>query len=218
MHEPKHHESKADKQLERMINFSDGIFAISITLMVIEIKVPSLIYATDQALWHNLREMGLKILGFLISYAIVGHYAIVHHRIFGYVKKCTTKLLWINLGFLLSVVLLPFSSGLLGEFSSEMHMQLPYGIYVFNICFTAVMNYVLWNYVSHPNNEMLTHTISPSRIRLGVYRTFILPSVFVISLGLSFVFPVVARFIPVLIPLITRYGMRQLEHRANKEG
>src|SRR4249919_2182398 len=111
MQDPKHDASRQIFQLERLSFFSDGVFAISMTLLIIEIKVPEIKHPealTDQVLWHYLSEMSLRFFGFLISFGIVGHYWSVHHRIFGYVIKSTTSLIWINLGFLLTVVFLPF--------------------------------------------------------------------------------------------------------------
>ena len=215
MNEPKHLKSKEHSQLDRVIFFSDGVFAIAITLMIIEIKVPLLNEFTDHALMEHLSEMLLKFLGFLISFAIVGYYLVVHHKIFGYVQKCSNTLIWVNLGFLLSVVVLPFSSGLLGEFSEHLNMKLPYGIYTLNICFTGFMNCYLWYVVSNPKTNLLTHTISKERIKLGMYRSLIVPIIFLIAFLISFPFPLLSRFIPFAIPFILNYGMTKLEQNAN---
>ena len=215
MAEAKHHGSKQKSQLDRLLNFSDGVFAIAITLLIIEIQVPDILTFTDAELWKHLSQMLLKILGFLISFAVIGYYHVVHHRIFGYARRVNAKLLWINLAFLLTVVFLPFSSGLLGHYGSELQMKLPYGIYVFNIILTALMNAYVWKTVSSPKEGLLTHNISAARIRLGMYRTAVLPAVFLISFLASFVFPFWARFIPLLIPFILRYGMKGLERKAD---
>jgi len=215
MEAAKHHESREEFQLERFSFFSDGVFAISITLLVIEIKVPALAENSDKALLEYLSETSFKFLGFLISFGIIGHYWSVHHRIFGYVKKYTSSLFWINLAYLLSVVLLPFSSGLLGEYSSHPEMNVPYLIYVLNMLFVGLMNWWLWVYVSKPSRNMLTHFISPARIRLGVVRSLIVPVIFLVSLVFSFKWPLASRFIPILIPVIIHFGMKSLERRAN---
>ena len=118
MKEPKHDQERQYFQLERFIFFSDGVFAICITLLIMEIKVPELAIPSDALLWKSLSQMALRFLGFLISFGIVGHYWSVHHRIFGYVVRYTTTLLWLNLGYLFTVVLLPFSSAFLGEYAA----------------------------------------------------------------------------------------------------
>src|SRR5678815_3210633 len=161
MHQARHDISRTEFQMERFILFSDGVFAICITLLVIEIKVPNpeqLDSLSDPGLWQYLSHHALNFLGFLISFGIIGHYWTVHHRIFGYGKGYTSGLIWLNLGFLFSVVLLPFSSGLLAEYGSDTHMYLPYGIYAANICLTGFMNCWLWLYVSNPKRNLLTHT------------------------------------------------------------
>ncbi|MFN5021296.1 MAG: TMEM175 family protein [bacterium] len=214
MGEARHDKSKMHYQLDRISFFSDGVFAIAITLLVIEFKVPVIQHATDGLLWSSLAHMGWKLLGFVISFFIVGYYWSVHHRIFGYVNDYTSRLIWLNLLFLFSVVLLPFSSGLLGEYSSELDLHIPYGIYVLNIVLTAIMNVVLWLYISNPSKKLLTHEISPERIRLGLYFTFVVPSMFLLSFLMSLKFPIVGRLIPAFIPLILKYGLNGLAKRA----
>jgi uncharacterized membrane protein len=214
MQEPMHKESRSDFQFGRLSSFSDGVFAIAITLLIIEIKVPVLRGATDEALIESLSEMSLKFLGFLISFAIVGHYWSVHHRIFGYIERYNTTFVWINLAFLCSVVLLPFSSGMMGEYSSELHLYVPYAVYVLNICLTGIINLWLWLYISNPKKRFLTHIISKARIRLGVYRSLVIPIVFIISLLVSFTNPVISRFIPLIIPVILHWGLKGIEKLA----
>jgi uncharacterized membrane protein len=215
VNEAKHLGSKQKSQLDRLLNFSDGVFAIAITLLIIEIAVPTISKFTDEELWKHLSAMLLKFLGFLISFAVVGYYQVVHHRIFGYVQRSNAKLLWVNLAFLLTVVFLPFSSGLLSQYGSELQMKIPYGVYVLNMVMTALMNAYLWKTVSSPKQNLLTHNISKARIRLGMYRTAVMPVVFLVSFLVSFIFPFWARFIPLLIPFILGYGMKGLERTAD---
>lgn len=215
MKEAKHDSTKEEFQLERLIFFTDAVFAIAITLLVIEIKVPVLTVFTDHALLESLSETVLKFFGFLISFGIIGHYWSVHHRIFGYVKKYTSSLFWLNLAFLFSIVTLPFSSGLVGEYSSHMQMNLPYVVYTTNMCITGILNCWLWVYVSNPQREMLTRKIPSSRIRLGVYRSLIIPIVFLLSMFLSFKFPIIGKISLLLIPIVLHWGMKGLENKAD---
>ena len=87
MHHPRHDVSRTMFQLERFLFFSDGIFAICITLLIIEIKVPdhSLNIHTDAGLWAYLSENSLDFLSFLISFGVIGHHTTwssCHHMIF----------------------------------------------------------------------------------------------------------------------------------------
>jgi uncharacterized membrane protein len=217
MREPKHDKERQDFQLERFTFFTDGVCAICITLLIIEIRVPEFEAPTDGLLWQSLSHMSLRFLGFVISFGIVGHYWSVHHRIFGYVVKYTTSLLWINLAFLFTVVLLPFSSGFVGQYSSYTELKIPYAVYTFNMCLTGFMNCWLWLYVSNPKRKMLSRVISPARIRLGLYRSLVIPVIFIISFFISLFLPVVSRFILILIPVILHWGMKGLEKKAEKD-
>jgi uncharacterized membrane protein len=218
MHQARHDISRQEFQMERFIMFSDGVFAICITLLVIEIKVPDkneYHIFNDIGLWKYLAHRALIFLGFFISFGVIGHYWTVHHRIFGYGKAYTSGLLWLNLGFLFSVVLLPFSSGILAEYGADPNMYLPYGIYVGNMCLTGFMNCWLWLYVSNPKRNLLTHKISAARIRLGLYRSLIVPSVFLISFLLSYLYPLFSRFLPISIPIVLHWGMKGIERLAD---
>ncbi len=217
MREPKHDKERQDFQLERFTFFTDGVCAICITLLIIEIRVPDIAVPTDTLLWKSLSHMSLRFLGFVISFGIVGHYWSVHHRIFGYVVKYTTKLLWLNLAFLFTVVLLPFSSGFLGEYSSYQNLKLPYAVYTFNMVLTGFMNCWLWLYVSNPKRKMLSRVISPARIRLGLYRSLVIPVIFVISFLISLFLPVFSKLLLLLIPVILHWGMKSLEKRAETD-
>lgn len=215
MKEAKHIESKENFQIERLTFFTNGVFAIAITLLIIEIKIPVIPEFNDHSLWENLSETLLKFLGFTISFIIIGHFWSVHHRIFGYIKKHTSMLYWLNLAFLFTIVTIPFTSGLVGEYSEHTNMLLPYIIYAMNMCLTGLMNCLLWYYVSNPQRDLLTHRIADSRIKLGIYRSLVIPLVFLISMVVSFFFPVLSRIMLLLIPILLHWGLRNLEKRAS---
>ena len=110
-------ELKKEFQLERMILFSDAVFAIAITLLVIELKVPEINRAelTEGKLLNALAHLIPKFIGFIISFMFIGIYWVVHHRLFGFVINYTPKLLRLNLLFLFAVALMPFSTAFYSE-------------------------------------------------------------------------------------------------------
>src|SRR6478735_8758195 len=145
-------ELKKEFQLERMILFSDAVFAIAITLLALEIKVPPIDRhtATDAQLLESLGELVPKFVGFLISFFLIGLYWSIHHRMFGYVIDYTNRLLWLNLLFLLAVVLMPFSTAFYSEFVLRL-LQTPVIVYTFNIAFLGFSSFFLWRYISNPS-------------------------------------------------------------------
>src|SRR4051794_16269100 len=102
---PFHNELKKEFQLERMILFSDAVFAIAITLLALEIKVPEIDkhIVSDALLADKLNELIPKFIGFFVSFFVIGIYWVAHHRMFGFVVNYNQRLLWLNLFFLLAV-------------------------------------------------------------------------------------------------------------------
>jgi uncharacterized membrane protein len=197
-----HSEHKKEFQLERLILFSDAVFAIAITLLAIELKVPELPEGkiTEELLIDGLARELPKLTGFLVSFFIIGLYWTVHHRMFGFVVNYTPRLLWLNLIFLLSVVLMPFSTAF---YSAYIYMLLktPAILYTCNICFLGIMNYVLWWYISKPRLGLI-EGMDREMIRYFSFRALLVPIMFVVMLAVYLVAPLLAVYIPMLIPLV----------------
>jgi len=201
-------DSRDNFQLERLILFSDAVFAIALTLLVIEIKVPALHgeEATDPGLLSALGHLVPKFLGFFLSFFVIGLYWTRHHGLFRFVARATPRLLWINLLFLLSVVLMPFSTGIFGEYStpSTLHLKMPLIVYVLNIAFIGAMNFWMWNYIGAPSNGVATDEIDPMMVRQAKTRAILVPCVFLLAIPVAFLNPIAARYVPILIPLVMR--------------
>ena len=102
---------------ERMLFFSDAVFAIAITLLVIEIKVPVLPHgATDRELGFALAGLIPRFVGFIISFFLVGQTWVEHHRIGRQLQRYERGLLWSNLWMLFFVAAMPFATALLSEY------------------------------------------------------------------------------------------------------
>lgn len=102
---------------ERILFFSDAVFAISITLLILEIKVPSIQQEFSEfQLGYALLQMTPKIVGFLISFFLIGQTWIEHHRICSFMGEYNSGMLWRNLWLLLFVAFLPFATALMSEY------------------------------------------------------------------------------------------------------
>jgi uncharacterized membrane protein len=217
MESPLHHELKKEFQLERLILFSDAVFAIAITLLVLEIRVPEIDrhVATDALLLHSLNELIPKFVGFLISFFIIGLYWTIHHYIFGFVVNYTLRLKWINLLFLLAVVLMPFSTAFYSEYVVRL-LKLPVIVYVINIVFLGAMNFVLWKYVTAPRRK-LTEGITRREVKYFSFRAITVPCAFVL-MGLIYLFvqPEYALVVAALVPIIIRISRKFLFRKTAK--
>ncbi|MEO6454761.1 MAG: TMEM175 family protein [Ginsengibacter sp.] len=202
-----HHPSKKEFQVERLIFFSDAVFAIAITLLIIEIKVPEIesAHPSEQDFMHSLLSLLPKFFGFVFSFFIIGLYWFIHHKMFGYVINYTGKLIWLNLVFLFSIVLMPFSTAVYSEYSTPKHIELigPYSVYVFNICLTGVLNYFMWRYIGNPKNGVTENFPTGDFLKKAKIRSLLLPAVFLFSLIIAFLInPYIGRNILFFIPII----------------
>ncbi|MEA2009975.1 MAG: TMEM175 family protein [Actinomycetota bacterium] len=102
---------------DRLLAFTDGVFAIIITILVLELKVPDL--TSGQSLREALVEIRPTFVSFIISFLLVGMYWVGHRSSFTQVRYIDRNTIWLNLLFLLPVAIVPFAAGLLGEYQSE---------------------------------------------------------------------------------------------------
>lgn len=140
-------------QLDRIALFSDAVFAIAITLLVIEIKVPAL--PNDKTSFphefsHALNEMIPEFVGFFISFVVIGNYWRAHHTIFGFVTDYNRNLIMINTLFLLTIVCMPFTTAIMSKY---IFLE-PYVLYCVNVISSGLMQLWLWHYITNPKNKL----------------------------------------------------------------
>jgi uncharacterized membrane protein len=204
---PMHHPNKKEFQVERLIFFSDAVFAIAITLLVIEMRVPVLKEGevTEAGFKQALIHLLPGFLGFFFSFFIIGLYWYIHHRMFGYVINYTPGLIWLNLLFLFSVALIPFSTAVYSEYSTpdRVHLHTPYLIYVANMTLTGTLNFMLWNYIGNPSNNVSECLPGGDFLKKARIRSLAIPVMFVLSyVAVRYWNPGYGRFVLCLIPLV----------------
>ncbi|HVH88264.1 MAG TPA: TMEM175 family protein [Terriglobales bacterium] len=154
----------------RLEAFSDGVFAIVITLLILDIHVPAQSSLTIQAL----RPLLPHIASFVLSFIIVGVYWVAHHHMLHFVRQVDRKLLWLNLLLLLCVVFIPFPASLLGTgFANPLVVQLYGG----TLIATNLAGLFFWLYatshralvVSHLNRDFVRWVIKIHSSPMVVY-------------------------------------------------
>lgn len=139
-------ESRKQFQLERMILFSDAVFAIAITLLIIEIKIPHFEHQpTQHELIEGLLEKLPDFIGFIISFVVIGQFWSNHHKLFGYITDFTPGLSWLNLLLLFWVVLMPFSSYLNMQYGN---LDVTWVWYCLNLTAIGFSLYLIWRYIA----------------------------------------------------------------------
>ena len=211
-----HNELKKEFQLERLILFSDAVFAIAITLLVIELKVPEIEKAelTEGKLLQALAHMLLKFFGFIISFMFIGIYWTVHHRLFGYVINYTPKLLRLNLLFLFAVALMPFSTAFYSEYIMK-HVLTPVIFYTANIIMLGLFNLFMRRHIGNPKNK-LSEGLSTADARYFSLRAVIVPVMFTVFAFVYLVNPYISSALPMFVPLVMRIIAKKHEKKNKK--
>lgn len=187
-------------QLERLAFFTDAVFAIAITLLILEIKIPEIHaeHSSDQVLWENLLSLIPKFIGFLVSFYVIGIYWLAHQSLTRYLIRTSRKFSWNNLLFLLPIVVMPFSTDLLGE-SENGTLRLPIIIYSLNISLAGFLNFRLWTIIGNPKNNLST-AINRIVLKYNKIRSIIVPAIFIFTMVLAFITaPVAYVFLPFTI-------------------
>jgi uncharacterized membrane protein len=216
-----HNELKKEFQLERIILFSDAVFAIAITLLVIEIKIPEIHEnVSNAALLHSLKHLIPKFVGFLISFMLIGLYWTIHHRMFGYVTSYDRKLLLLNLIFLFFIALMPFSTGFYSEYAGpelfRQQLKVPLTFYVLNFCCVGFTNYFMWRHITNTKNKLAEPPINALDAKLAKARSIAVPLVFLFMLPIAYLTNVlIAVYVPLLIPVVLRILKKQI-HKKHK--
>jgi uncharacterized membrane protein len=182
------------------VSFSDAVIAIAITLLALQLEVPQVPESLAAAeLPSALLELQSQFYSFLLSFWIIGFYWLAHHRMFRQVRAYDRGMLLINLLFLMWVVLMPFSSALIGEYESQ---QLPVIIYATHNILASLTLTWLWRHASK-EGRLVETTLDPRTVRYNKLRALFIPTVFLLSIGLSFISVDIARLSWLLLGLLT---------------
>lgn len=132
-------------QFERVVFFSDAVFAIAITLLVIEIHVPHIASRTDAALGFALLDLLPKYIGFVVSFFVIGRFWVGHHRICGHMAKADDGLISRNLLFLMLIAFGPFPTALLSEYPNS---RVAVGVYASWLILAGLANHSMSAYAN----------------------------------------------------------------------
>jgi uncharacterized membrane protein len=131
---------------ERLHGLADGIFAIVMTLLVIDIRVPELVgVVSDEELWFQLRELLPAFLSYILSFLVLATYWMAHNYIITlFTKNVTRTLAYLNIPFFMAVALIPFSAHLL---STYYFTRVAIAVFASNVIVIGIILALLIRYV-----------------------------------------------------------------------
>jgi uncharacterized membrane protein len=157
-------ESQSDYNLEmstgRLETFTDGVFAIAITLLIIEVKVPSHEDLEKQSLMQYIYHQWPKYFAYVFSFINIGIYWANHHYLFKLFRRTDHYFNLLNLFFLMGIAFFPYPAGILGEYiMEEEHRKAAIIFYTFSIWMPAVGWFLMWTYARH-KKRIIDHRLT----------------------------------------------------------
>ena len=198
---------EAGKDRERIVNFSDGVFAIAITILILDIGVPDGLSPSEVP--AQVLDLWPKYLSYVISFLVLAIYWQAHHRVFRPIRGYDGTLLWLNFLFLMAVAFLPFPTSLLGEYSEE---QVSVVIYAVNAAVASLLLITISWYATG-GHRLVAPDLDDEKERIRRLQGLAVPVVFLLSIGVSFFSPTAAMYSWLLLsvtdPLVRRLWSRQ---------
>ncbi len=161
----------------RIEAFSDGVFAIALTLLVLDLRVPEL---HGRSVWSAILQLWPQFLGYVLSFLIIAINWVFHHRKFRAIVRYDTRLIWINLAFLFFVALVPFPTSLLSEYAPD---PAAVSLYAASVAVLGLLATVLWQYAYRM--DLLSPTVDRDLARFTTVNNLVVPVVFVVSIPIA---------------------------------
>lgn len=169
----------------RLEAFSDGVFAISITLLVLEIKVPP----TGSALGKELLSLWPSYLAYAISFIVIGAIWINHHAMFDHIVRADQRLLLLNTLHLMFIAFLPFPTAVLARAFHEGGSEpLATSFYGGTLTLIGIIVTVMWRYAAH-EQRLLGDNISPDEAKRSGRRFLVGPVCYGIATLVALIVP-----------------------------
>jgi uncharacterized membrane protein len=163
----------------RIEALADGIFAVAMTLLVLDVKLPNdMVFATSDELLAHLLAVGHTFLIYLVSFIVLGMFWVGHHAQFHFVRYVDHTLLWLNLFFLFGITSIPFATDLLGDYHA---LRLPYLLYGYKLLILTLLLIAQILYLRrHP--ELAHPSLTPWIARRIVGRALVFAVIPIVSM------------------------------------
>jgi len=182
----------------RLETLTDGIFAFSMTLLIIFIDVPKAHHLGDPSQLQNyLSTQYPQFISYVVTFLLLANFWVVHHQISNKIEKTNRLHLWLNIIFMLFIVLLPYTSMMLGDFP-----QIWGSIFLFmiNLFFITSLLLIIWLYACY-HKHLLKPSVDQKHIMFTTHKLFIASLVSFLSIIISFIYLPLAMYVYLLIPI-----------------
>jgi uncharacterized membrane protein len=196
-------------KVERVISFSDAVFAFAITLMALSIDIPDLpTHLTQSELLDELYDLYPQFESYIISFAVIAIFWVSYHQVFNHIKGSHITMVYLNLLFLLLVTLLSLSTSLVINYGTY---QIPYVIYCVIVIMTSSLLATIWWHATR-NKRLVDKNLHPLFIKGVLVNLISIPIVFTISIIISFVNLEIAQYFWLIMAPLNILIKRRYKH------
>jgi uncharacterized membrane protein len=197
MPEDRHDRSDVPLSTRRIETLADGIFAFAMTLLVLTLTLPDATQ-TKLSLSQLLADQWPKFFNYALSFALLAIFWIVHHQQFHYIRRTNRTHIWINIGILMFVALVPFSTDVAGDYSNQTIAEL---LFSGNLLILGLFFLLNWVYSCY-NHRLVDADLGRRAIFRGTIRNCITPVVAAMSMIVALFIPRWGLTVYLLIPVI----------------
>lgn len=167
----------------RLENFSDGVFAIAVTLLILNVRIPDTKYMDNYHLNRDLVRIIPHTVTFIFTFLVIGVFWVEHHRIFSFVKVLNSRLLWLNILYLLFVAMIPLPAAIISE-----NPFLPTAIlfYTTTLLIIALLHLIVLQYMLQ-NKQLKHEALTKDIYRAAQKNAVVGPICYVLAAAASFV-------------------------------
>jgi len=196
-------------ELDRLVNFSDAVFAIAATVLVLSISFSLKLEPPDldRKLWHEFGDVLPQVLAYALSFFIIARNWLGHHRMFKIIRRIDGRFIALNLAVLGLIALVPFPTEVYGNYAQERPALI---VYCVAISAPSIASAVMFSYAAK-DNRLIDPSTPPDLLTHSRLRSLSIPAVFLTSIPLSLVSVGLAQFwwlwmFPLRIYFTRRYG------------
>lgn len=182
--------------VNRLETLADGVFAIVMTILVLDLHVPDII--GPEGLGADLVALWPKFGAYFISFIVLGIYWFAHHQITHFLACVNRTLVWLNIVFFMGISLTPFAASLLGSHPED---QVAIAFYGILLALLALLGYGIWWYMTG-NRGLLNRTLDPTLVRKIRWWLLGGPALIPLALALSFVNPFLSILVYLILPAV----------------
>ena len=198
----------------RIESLTDGIFAVAMTLLVLNLKLPQDVgVGLEAAVLALITGQSHVFSNYAMSFLLAAVFWIIHHQQSHVIIRTDRNHIWLNIVILMFVSLIPFSTSLINDYHNDWMASIFFGM---NMFILGSLFYINWDYATR-NHRLVAMNLDPQRIAVGKKRSAVTPIISLIAMALALVDASIASLAYILIPVVLFHPIFRYDPKASEK-